>query len=151
MTTSNHAVTGALIALVIKEPAAVIPLAFASHFVLDALPHFGNNDSRVSAKKRLQSYVRFELAGIIGIALLAVSGVYGWNLVLLASLLAASPDTVWLYRYARYHRKGREPAMSLPSRIHKKIQWCERTWGVYVEVPYFMLCYTLLLLLSHNS
>ncbi len=41
MTGFNHAVTGALIAGAVGNPFLAIPLAFASHFVLDAIPHFG--------------------------------------------------------------------------------------------------------------
>jgi hypothetical protein len=40
MTLTNHLLTGAAIAKLLPSPVA-IPIAFASHFVLDALPHFG--------------------------------------------------------------------------------------------------------------
>jgi hypothetical protein len=32
---------GAIIALAISQPLIALPLAFVSHFVLDALPHYG--------------------------------------------------------------------------------------------------------------
>ena len=42
MTATNHALTGAAIATLGKAtPICAIPLAFASHFVCDSLPHFG--------------------------------------------------------------------------------------------------------------
>ena len=39
----NHALTGAVIGLAITEPAAAIPLAVVSHYVCDAIPHYGQN------------------------------------------------------------------------------------------------------------
>lgn len=41
MIATNHALTGAAIAVVIKQPILAIPLAFVSHFICDAIPHFG--------------------------------------------------------------------------------------------------------------
>lgn len=40
MTATNHALTGAVIALAINEPWLAIPLAFLSHFAIDAIPHW---------------------------------------------------------------------------------------------------------------
>jgi len=40
MTLTNHLLAGAALAKLLPLPLA-IPLAFLSHFVLDALPHFG--------------------------------------------------------------------------------------------------------------
>ena len=39
MTGTNHALSGAVIATFLPAPVA-IPVAFMSHFVLDAIPHF---------------------------------------------------------------------------------------------------------------
>ena len=44
MTATNHALTGAIIGLVIGEPVLAIALAFASHFICDALPPVGSQD-----------------------------------------------------------------------------------------------------------
>ena len=41
MTITNHLLAGSLIGLTVAQPALAIALAFASHFVMDALPHFG--------------------------------------------------------------------------------------------------------------
>ncbi|MFZ1324307.1 MAG: hypothetical protein WAQ57_04090 [Candidatus Saccharimonadales bacterium] len=41
MHTVNHAAAGAGIALAVRQPLLALPLALASHFVLDALPHYG--------------------------------------------------------------------------------------------------------------
>ena len=41
MTATNHALSGALIGLAVMQPILALPLAFVSHFMLDAVPHFG--------------------------------------------------------------------------------------------------------------
>lgn len=38
---TNHVITGAVIALAANNPVLAAPLAFASHFALDSVPHFG--------------------------------------------------------------------------------------------------------------
>jgi hypothetical protein len=42
MTATNHVITGAILVAAIKNPVVALPLALASHFVLDYLPHFGD-------------------------------------------------------------------------------------------------------------
>ena len=49
MTATNHVATGVLIAVVVPDPWVALPLAFASHFVCDALPHF---DMQLPIKSR---------------------------------------------------------------------------------------------------
>jgi len=58
MTITNHILAGAIIGAVIKEPALALPIAFASHFVMDALPHFGyeGNKGYGEALKHKLSY-----------------------------------------------------------------------------------------------
>jgi len=41
MTATNHALTGAAIGLLVGEPLIAVPAAIASHFICDALPHYG--------------------------------------------------------------------------------------------------------------
>ena len=41
MFVSNHILSGALIGSYVANPAVAVVLSFMSHFVLDALPHFG--------------------------------------------------------------------------------------------------------------
>ena len=42
MTTANHLVVGAIIGVAIKQPLVALPVAYGSHFVLDALPRYGD-------------------------------------------------------------------------------------------------------------
>jgi hypothetical protein len=73
VTASNHVVTGALIATAVAQPAAAIPLALASHFVLDALPHYGDVNK--------SSWLNRNFKYILGIDLLLA------NLFLLAIII----------------------------------------------------------------
>ena len=60
MTATNHALTGATIATLVRQPYLAIPLAFLSHFFCDALPHFDIKfkfeESLVPFKKRLELF-----------------------------------------------------------------------------------------------
>jgi hypothetical protein len=51
MMATSHAVSGAVIALAIREPVLALPLAFVSHFVLDSLPHIGLDEYGGHSKK----------------------------------------------------------------------------------------------------
>jgi hypothetical protein len=53
MTATNHAVTGAVIGLLVGGPLIALPAAFLSHFVCDALPHSGNEDDPHWIKRKL--------------------------------------------------------------------------------------------------
>ena len=144
MTTANHALTATLIALTIKEPVLVLPLALVSHFVLDMLPHYGLNDNSLSAKQKFDSHLRVELISLIGIVALLFTGAYGWNLALLASIVSILPDIEHPIRYIFYARLGKKPPKTITYTFHKKIQWLERKWGLYVEVGYFIIGYLIL-------
>ena len=43
MLLTNHALTGTVLGLSIDNEVILVPVAFASHFVLDGLPHLAGN------------------------------------------------------------------------------------------------------------
>ena len=137
MLVSNHMLIGSTIALTIKQPLLVVPLAFASHFVLDALPHFGyRRGGYREIFKHRTTYVATFL-DVIGVAILLLTvATVSW-LTCVAALIAAAPDTGWLYRFFLYERKGHMPTKSWYTHFHERIQWCERPWGVYVEIVFY--------------
>ena len=45
MLVTNHVLSGAVIGAAVRSPWLAFPLGFASHFVLDTLPHWGRWDS----------------------------------------------------------------------------------------------------------
>jgi hypothetical protein len=138
MTTSNHAFTGAAIALTVQQPFLGLLLALVSHFVLDALPHYGRESASLAdwAKHRLTWAV--EALNLIGLPLLIwlLWGQSWW--VFGAAVMAVAPDVTWMYRYFWYERFGLNPATWALTRFHINIQWGERPWGSIVELTFFV-------------
>lgn len=146
MTIINHAAVGAGIALIIKQPLLALPLAFLSHFALDALPHFGIVGDKTYEKifkfKRTYFMVLVDVFG--SIALTAILWGQPWY-VFAAAVLAVSPDLMWVYRYFGFERFGKNPPKpGLVTRFHQNIQWGERLWGAYLEVPITILLLTVI-------
>lgn len=64
MTATGHALVGTVIAAKIGNPALAIPIALASHFLCDALPHWDTGHGREN-----QTKARFVTATIIDVLL----------------------------------------------------------------------------------
>jgi hypothetical protein len=95
MTGFNHGMTGAVIALTIKQPALAVPLAFISHFVCDAIPHFGFQLKDVLSRKfNLFHIGDFLLALILMIVFGLLFRRQIW-LIWACMVAAASPDIAW--------------------------------------------------------
>jgi membrane-bound metal-dependent hydrolase YbcI (DUF457 family) len=140
MTLTNHLLTGAALAKFMPLPIAV-PLAFASHFVLDALPHFGfkgmgNMEARRKHKKLLISVVSLDcILGILLSVWLIDAGHYKW---LLVGAVAYSPDLLWVYRFTIVEKFGKLAPNkgNRFTQFHSNIQKYERVWGGAVELVY---------------
>lgn len=139
MIATNHTLTGALIALTVKQPVAALALAFASHFIMDVLPHYGL-PGNVTQNRKLKSY---RVVMNIDTAVAALS------LVALPFLLRSSvnpllcfgcmfvsvvPDLVWLLRFFIYKLTGKLPQIDKFSLVHKKIQWGEIPTGLPIDL-----------------
>ncbi len=61
----NHAMTGAVIGLAITAPVVAMPIAFFSHFALDALPHFGFAKANKTEQMSLAVFMNTLLIDII--------------------------------------------------------------------------------------
>ncbi len=146
MTASNHAIAGAVIALTVRQPILVVPLAFLSHFVLDTLPHYGypgHKGFNEVLKHKLFYFVEsWDVVAMLGLVfVLRGQGVLPY----LAGLTAISPDFIWLYRYIFFERKGlTRPSSGWFTLFHQNIQRFERPWGVGVEVIWFALMFSVL-------
>lgn len=68
----NHTTTGIIIALVIREPAVALPLAFASHFALDVIPHHGNDLRFIRGQKRFNQKVAADGLASLAVLLIAI-------------------------------------------------------------------------------
>jgi len=137
MTLTNHLLTGAILAKVLPLPLA-IPLAFASHFILDALPHFGfvNLEERTRHNKVFGVVILLDC--LLSVALstwLIGRGHFQW---LVTGFVAFSPDLVWIYRFIAEEKFGklRPTKGNRFIQFHIKIQRYERVWGGFVELAY---------------
>lgn len=146
MTITNHILTGAIIGLVVSNPVAAIVLAFASHFVLDALPHFGyaGRKGYAEALRHKLSYGVAIATAITTAAILVFLALHGEWFAIFTGLIAASPDAVGVYNWLGYekHNKPQPTWLKLTHvKFHRAIQRCERPWGVIVEIAVFVaLC-----------
>jgi hypothetical protein len=144
MTATNHMLTGAVVAVGLHHPLLIAPVAIASHFLLDVLPHFGvHHDDPIKRNK----HPLFQFMVVVDVALSAallallpfiLKGIISWWVLLLGMIFAFLPDVIWLTRFVheiRYKRKYEEETWF--SRFHHKIQWGERSWGVFVEIVFF--------------
>lgn len=140
MTLTNHLFTGSLMAKVLPLPVA-LPLAFASHFVLDALPHFGfvdidDYEVRRRHKRLLMCVVTVDFLLAVALTFWLVGSGHGkW---LIAGLAAFSPDVIWIYRFVVDEKFGKlePPEGGRFVKFHAGIQRFERIWGGGVEVAY---------------
>lgn len=134
----NHALTGAAIAIAIKQPALVIPLAFLSHFVLDTIPHFGDMPF-YSYGHPLFPYA-MAADGLLTIG--SVGALMAFNpdqalIIGLGAAFAILPDVFWLGHYSLKWKHWF-------FRFHQKIQWYERPPGMIVEATYVFFISTVI-------
>ena len=143
MTGFNHGMTGAIIALTIKQPALAIPIAFASHFIQDAVPH--HDYFNEGGTKILRGKFNYLLAAdfIFAVFLMVILGTWfpahKW-LIWGCMIAGALPDVMWSY-YFFYIRdiKHRKIVFGPIARFHQKMEWLEIGWGAYVELAWFIL------------
>lgn len=143
MTATNHALSGALLSSVFPLYVAV-PLAFASHFVLDSLPHYG-----IKHVERNHSTI-YKLI-VFGDTIVAISGfvmlliLHKWSMTI-CGLVAFSPDFLWILQY---FKQGKNMHLQIKNRFmhfHKRIQRYERPWGIAVDMAATSIMLPLLIL-----
>lgn len=138
---TNHVLAGAIIGLAApRRPAKVALVAVGSHFVLDAVPHWGIDDK---AKFRKVAIVD----GLIGLATMrAVMTAVprGTRVAVLAGMLgAAFPDSDKPMEMFF----GRSPFPARVDRFHERIQR-ESTHGIRTEVRAALAMVVMLRVLS---
>jgi hypothetical protein len=165
MTATNHALTGAVIALAVKKPELAIPLAFLSHFATDIIPHY--NPPGIKAQKftdfdntwsKKLSHRSFKIIFTTDMFLLLLvliivphanpTDVSPWT-IFFSSLAAISPDFIGgrflIYRFLKIMPEN--PAKtSRFTKFHLWLQRFESPQGIYVELVWFLL----MLFLIHN-
>jgi len=134
----NHALTGTVIGLVVKEPAVAIPIALVSHWICDAIPHYG---SGISEKHAMESnaferllYIDTILCFLL-VLVLAILQPNHWVLASFCAFVAASPDLLSFNRW-RLMRQGLKSKLTPYGKFAKGIQWFERPIGGVVELAW---------------
>ena len=142
MIATNHALTGALIVCAVGNPLIALPLAFASHFLLDSLPHYGENIDRLSGFTKLVWLIDAVLLSSLAVYLL----VGGHWLLMAGAAVAMSPDVAWVYRFVVKEKFGRlKPAkLNAFNSFHSRIQRYEFRAGISIEAVYLVLASALL-------
>ncbi len=138
MLATNHALSGALIGSVLPLPLA-IPAAFASHFFLDALPHYG-----IATKLRNRSRLyRLLVKCDIAVALIGALGLvvlHKWHMEA-GAWVAWSPDLLWVIYYFTHNNTLQMHPKNKFMKFHLAIQQYERPWGIVVEVIFFAVLF----------
>lgn len=138
MTATNHGLFGAVIAISLqKYPAVALAIAPFSHFLLDAIPHFGDLKMSPHGKQFFKILITDCTLAVITTLLVA----WVWKdialLVVVCSFLAASPDLMWLYfEYLKPTKKNKLPWFA---KFHSWIQWSQTPRGVVVELAWFAI------------
>lgn len=133
MTATNHYLVGVASAAALQNPIIALPVALASHFVLDALPHFGLKYSKRN-NKVLIAVAIFDLFLLSFAIALTISNFTLWQVV--AGLLAVSPDFAWVYRFIVKTNFGKlpPPPSNAFNTWHSQIQRYESKSGAIVEI-----------------
>lgn len=147
MTATNHGLMGSIIAIGLQRyPAVALTLSPLSHFVLDAIPHFGDDNVSLHSKKFFKILsVDMTLAVV---STLAVA--FYWReialLVVVCAFLAASPDLMWLYlEYIKPTPDKHRPRLA---RFHSWIQWSQTPHGFITEIVWFMVLFPSLIIIG---
>ncbi len=142
-------VTGAVIAGFVHQPVLVLPLAFASHLVLDSMPHFGFQNwdkARRKQKRLIHGVITADVALIVLLLILFI--VQGApTLFYIAGFVAFSPDLAWVYQFIvnRQLEMSEDKPHNAFNDFHERIQSQERPSGIYIEIAYLLVVSVILI------
>lgn len=144
----NYMVTGAVISFTVREPFIALPLAVLSHFVLDSIPHFGDNDESDTKEGYFPRFKKAVLIidAVLTAIFLAWLVASGSTLAVACAIAAASPDFVWIYREIVLKIRGSLKPRNAISKFHEIVQWYEKRWAIIIDAMYlaFMLRFLVL-------
>lgn len=144
MTATNHALTGALIGLSVGHPSALV-MALVSHFVLDATPHYSDDNFKISSKGFASLLVIEAVCCFLIVVILALRQPVHWQLAAVCAFLATSPDFMWIPRFIRARKGLKEPKpTNAIVRFHTWIQWKAIPKGALVEAIWAIACAAIL-------
>ena len=97
MTGFNHGITGAAIAIYVKNPYIAIPLSLVSHYIADTIPHFGFKLKNVFSHQ-FNNFHKFDF--LFSIFLMLVLGLLFPDIkfrIWACMIAAAIPDIIWWF------------------------------------------------------
>lgn len=137
----NHALTGAVIGLSVSNPVVALPLAFASHLALDAVPHYdpeGNEESLFRTTLFNYLLILDAILCALLVLFLFIAVPDDWLLAAVCAFLAASPDLFWIPGYLRVVRTGKfKRTRNAFMRFHGWVQWATGPKYWFVEAIWF--------------
>lgn len=126
----NHAAFGSLIAVTFTEPILAVPLALGSHFLMDAIPHYGNDPRAPRGSKFYYAKILADTLATIVILIFFISlHPVSTTLIIVCAVVAIMPDFLWPLAL---HIKQKGPLWSF-FRFHKLIQRESRS-GIFIEL-----------------
>ena len=132
--------TGAVVAIAVKQPLLALPAAFLSHFVIDMLPHWDYKLPKFPRARRLVIGLDLLISAWLLVLLAVILPESGW-LAFFGGFLAIAPDAMWL-PYILHG--GQSPVhknnlLHWTRRFHLKIQRSETSKGALVEAIWLVL------------
>jgi hypothetical protein len=127
MTATSHAIVGTVIAAKVGNPALAIPIALASHVILDAIPHWDTitNGNAKNAQKLINTIIDFAVSLILSWVILVLlfpqtSIYYAFFIIIVAQLFdwltmpykffGIKPFFIWIYKFQKlFDRKLDKP------------------------------------------
>lgn len=142
----NHAVTGALVAVAIKEPLVAFPAALLSHFVIDAIPHWNYKLPGKPAHQRTVMLADLAASIVFTVILAWIAVDMAW-LVIACALLAMLPDAMFLpyLLHGRPSLKDKKSLLYPLRRFHLAIQRSETGPGISIELLWLAIMLQLFL------
>ena len=137
MRATNHALTGAIIGLSIVSPLIALPVAFASHFVCDLIPHHDDPSIPSGSKTEIMILV-LDCIGAASVAtFLFILRPEAWFLACWCAFLATSPDLMWIPRFIYRVKNHKDILPTNPiARFHSDVQPFTSPKGAYVELAW---------------
>ena len=121
MLSTPHLLVGAAIVKVIPNPVISLPLAFASHFVLDSIPHW-DGSPKAPFNKKLIGGIIVDYAFGASLVFLLTSGLANQELIWLGAFLGTLPDFLTgTYKHLEAYFSGIY-LIRIPNEFHIRIQ-----------------------------
>lgn len=147
----NHSLTGAIIGLTVVDAEIALPLAFASHFILDAIPHHGYKglDKNIKGLRFITLLIIDAILCTILVFYLIFSKPTNWLIAIICAFVAALPDFFSINLFYKT-LKGLPHKPNLYTRFASTIQWFEKPIGVVVELAWLVASLTCLAIFLHK-